>query len=117
MCIQKNYYTKRFLFSFFHNELQYYVTIDDLVQLLKQSRAPKSLIQSRQLFSSNMGENKAKLITRCIIRKIMLLSMNNYNPDIWEYLLMVEFPENRETQYYDVDIFAYKIENEVSKLL
>ena len=115
--IQRNYYPKNFLLTFFYKQKQHFITVDDLVIWVLSSREKYFKMKSRYDFSTQMHAQKVRLIERCIFRNVMLLSRMQYNDDKFDFLLLPEFDDGRIHYIDDVDVFAAKIANRVDDLI
>ncbi len=111
MVIQDSYLHEKCFFKFFHDSKLYFLTVNDLGFLVMNANPENSRNETRQAFTSGMGERKARLIKKCIQNGIILIVNNGSFLDKTDFLLVPEFPirGHYKNRIYDEDVFAKKI--------
>ncbi len=112
--IQKCHYNSSYLISFFHEQQQHFINIDDLKILISGSKANKHVMVSRQEFSTQLFVRKTLLIKRGIELGIFFLVPRPYDLNAGDFLLLTEFPRRDNDWLFSIEIFSLKIATEVT---
>ena len=113
--IQKSHFNNHYLLSFYYEQKQYYITINDLVVYQKNSNIKNHMIESRKEFSLQMFDRKARLIKLGIINGIFFLVPKSHNFNIHDFFLLPKFDRYDNHWIYDIEIYAVKVAREVMR--